>query len=91
MSEIDLTPTNSSPRDDVEANGLTSRPADEESIPADKLRALMPRLGEEAKRRAFAAGVSIVILKDGRLVEIHANGQQMDLGAATIPTLSGIS
>jgi hypothetical protein len=52
----------------------------------EQLRAALRRVGEEARREAFAAGLPVYILKGKSLVALHADGteeviEQLDLGA----------
>jgi hypothetical protein len=52
----------------------------------EQLRAALRRVGEEARREAFAAGLPVIILKGRSLVALHADGteeviEQLDLDA----------
>jgi hypothetical protein len=53
----------------------------------EQLRAALKRVGEDARREAFAAGLPVYILKDGAIVALHADGteevlEQLDLDAS---------
>jgi hypothetical protein len=42
----------------------------------EQLRAALKRVGREARRRAFAAGQPVVILKGSALVELYPDGTE---------------
>ena len=49
---------------------------DEEEFTDEQLRAALDRMGNEAKRKAFAAGLPVVILKGSDLIALHADGRE---------------
>ena len=46
----------------------------------EALRAALKRVGEDARREAFAAGRAIMVAEDGQLVLLHPDGTRELLG-----------
>jgi hypothetical protein len=46
----------------------------------DELRAVLKTVGENARRKAFAAGHSVMIARDGKLVLLHPDGTEEVVG-----------
>jgi hypothetical protein len=46
----------------------------------DELRAVLKTVGENARRKAFAAGHSVMIARGGKLVQLHPDGTEEVVG-----------
>lgn len=57
--------------------------ASETEFTDEELRAALKRVGDEARRAAFAAGRPVMIAKKGRLVLLYADGSEQFVGPAT--------
>jgi hypothetical protein len=62
---------------------------DEPEFTEEQLRAALKDVGEEARREAFAAGLPIIIAKDGRLVLLYADGSEEDAGPLKLDNVPG--
>lgn len=51
----------------------------------EQLREALKRVGSDARQAAFAAGRPILIVREGQLVEQHADGTERYLGPAQAP------
>jgi hypothetical protein len=54
----------------------------------EQLRAALKRVGREARRKAFAAGQPVVILKGSALVEVYADGTEKVIKTIDLPSLA---
>jgi hypothetical protein len=46
----------------------------------EQLRAALHRMGEEARREAFEAGLTVTIVRSGHLIRQFVDGHEEDLG-----------
>jgi hypothetical protein len=63
----------------------TSQPEDEPEFTPEQLDALLRQAGEQARRKAFAAGRPVMILRKGLLVRQYADGREVIVGPARMP------
>lgn len=49
---------------------------DDREFTDEQLRAVLKRVGEEARRQAFAAGQPIVVFRKGVMLRLYADGRQ---------------
>ncbi|HWG47007.1 MAG TPA: hypothetical protein VN688_29860 [Gemmataceae bacterium] len=42
----------------------------------EQLRAALKRMGQDARQTAFAADLPIIVVKDGSIVALHADGSE---------------
>jgi len=53
---------------------------DLEEFTDEQLQTALERVGREARQAAFAARRSVMVIRDGRLVELHPDGTERILG-----------
>ena len=49
---------------------------DEPEFTDDQLRAALRRVGEDARQEAFAAGLSVLVLRGRAIVSVHPDGSE---------------
>lgn len=69
---------------------LVENDHDEPEFTDEQLRAALRRVGEDARREAFAAGRPVFIIKGTSLVALHADGTEEILKTLR-PELDGVS
>ncbi len=47
----------------------------------EQLRAALHRMGEQARREAFEAGLTVTIVRNGHLIRQFVDGREEDLGS----------
>ena len=65
------------------------RPREDTEVNADQLRRLLPQIGREAREKAFKAGRSVMVLKEGKPIWIDPDGTERPADPSSTLTSDG--
>jgi hypothetical protein len=55
----------------------------EDAVNPDAMETALHQMGQRARQEAFAAGLSVLVVRSGRMVKLIPDGREEDLGPLT--------